>query len=149
MTRTFLLFFAIALGVGLIYGLQLIGVLPETTKLLNRDELAAIESPHIVFFEKEDCSRCRNMKKSLARLLEEFPDVSYVLYDVDKDQALMQQLMIFHGLEGAQKLYPVIFVGESVVVGEGRTEELALRTAMASCQSDGCPSPLDLLDASR
>ena len=145
MNRTLTLFLLLALGVAGIVGLQSLGVLPPIARLSDSPD-DSLESAHIIFFEKEDCSRCRNMKKSLAQFLQDYPDVTYVLYDVEADAELLLRLQEHHGIADAREIYPVMFIGDDVIVGEGRLEELALRSAMASCQSEGCPPPASLLN---
>ena len=42
--------------------------------------------------------------------------------------------------------FPVLFVGDQVIVGVGREKELQLRSAVRSCVFDGCRSPLSRLE---
>jgi glutaredoxin len=101
------------------------------------------EDPAIVFFYMEDCSHCTRMKEVLQTLLDESPGLAVRYYDFKSStgQSLLQKLAIRYRLQSPIDV-PVILVGDKAIVGEGRTQELALRAAVVACASGDCTSPL-------
>jgi len=104
--------------------------------------------PVIVFFHTEGCSDCRHMKESLAPLLSEYPMLAVAYYDTDENEnrELLRKLAARYDVTfGSRVTLPVIFVAETAIIGEGRTQELELQAAVKTCASGDCPSPFDRL----
>ena len=102
----------------------------------------------VVYFQKDGCPDCLHMKESLAGLLAEHPELLVVYYDVDiiEDWQLMLRLARdYNETFDFGVVLPVIFVGETAIVGEGRPQELELQAAVEACSTGDCPSPLDHL----
>ena len=107
---------------------------------------AAEARPDVVVFSREECNDCRHMDGVLDGLLQLYPEL-YVVHVVDTEPGasdLMWALSAEYGIFPSK--FPVIFVGDQVVVGVGRDKELQLRAAVRSCVFDGCPSPLERLE---
>ena len=102
------------------------------------------ESPEIVFFFKEGCDHCSRMKEALQPLLAEHSGVAvrYVDFGTSSGRDLLQRIAPRYGLQPPLDP-PVILVCSKAIVGEGRSQELALRDAVAACASaSSCSSPL-------
>jgi hypothetical protein len=52
----------------------------------------------------------------------------------------LMELAVAYDIEASS--VPVVFVGETVVLGAGRAQEFELRNAIGECTIQGCPSPL-------
>ena len=109
-------------------------------------DLAAEEQPDVLVFHRDECNDCRHMDEVLEELLLIYPEL-YVVY-VEETEAgaadLMWALSAEYGIFPSK--FPVIFVGNQVIVGAGREKELQLRSAVLSCVFDGCPSPLSRVE---
>ena len=107
--------------------------------------LAAEEQPDVLVFYREECNDCRHMDQVLDELLLIYPEL-YVAHVKETEPGaadLMWALSVKYGIFPSK--FPVIFVGNQVIVGVGREKELQLRSAVRSCVFDGCPSPLSRL----
>jgi hypothetical protein len=102
--------------------------------------------PEIVVFYEENCPDCVRMEGSIEELLAEHPDTAVARYEIGAPGALdlLGDLSAEYGIEATN--VPIIFVGEDVIVGAGRAEEMRLRTAIGKCLAAGCPSPLTRMD---
>jgi len=109
---------------------------PETTQ------------PAIVVFYEEDCPDCVRMEGSVEELLVEHPEITVARYEISAPGALdlLGGLLAEYGIQATK--VPIIFVGEEVIVGAGRAEEMRLHTAIDKCLTAGCPSPLARVDTS-
>ena len=108
--------------------------------------LAAEEQPDVLVFYREECNDCRHMDEVLDELLLLYPEL-YVTHVKETEPGaadLMWALSAEYGIFPSK--FPVIFVGNQVIVGVGRDKELQLRSAVRSCVFDGCPSPLSRLE---
>ena len=107
---------------------------------------AAEPQPDALVFYSEECNDCRHMDEVLDELLALYPEL-YVTY-VEESQPgaadLMWTLSSEYGVFPTN--FPVIFVGNQVIIGVGRDKELQLRSAVRACVFDGCPSPLARLE---
>jgi glutaredoxin len=107
---------------------------------------AAEDQPDVLVFHREECNDCRHMDDLLDELLPLYPEL-YVRYVEEAEPGaadLMWALSAEYGIFPTK--FPVIFVGDQVIVGVGRDKELQLRSAVLSCVFDGCPSPLARLE---
>jgi glutaredoxin len=108
--------------------------------------LAAEEQPDVLVFHREECNDCRHIDEVLDELLLLYPEI-YISYVEETEPGaadLMWALSAEYGIFPSK--FPVIFVGDQVIVGIGRDKELRLRSAVRSCVFDGCPSPLSRLE---
>jgi len=105
------------------------------------------EVTHLLFFGKEGCGNCQRMMAALDAIRDEHPHIEASYLDIDdaSNEATLQALLENAGIDEVPKTYPVIFVGDTVVVGEGRIQELQLRAAIESCTSSVCSSPMSAL----
>jgi glutaredoxin len=102
------------------------------------------DRPEIVFFFVESCDHCSRMKQALQPLLEEHPGlaVRYIDFGTSSGRDLLQSTAPRYGLRPPLDP-PVILVCDKAIVGEGRSQELALRDAIAACASaPSCSRPL-------
>jgi len=100
-------------------------------------------SPTIVVFYAAGCPNCERMEEILDALLVDHPNMTVARYEIDAPGArsLLWKLSSRYKVLATQ--VPVIFVGDQAIVGAGRAQEFALRTAIDDCATLGCPSPLD------
>jgi len=98
--------------------------------------------PQVMVFQQEGCPNCLRMLASLEAALADHPGLVVATYEIleTKDRLLLDRLAKAYGI-GSPKV-PVIFVGDRVVMGAGRSEELHLREAIERCAEIACPSPL-------
>jgi glutaredoxin len=107
---------------------------------------AAEEQPDVLVFYRDECNDCRRMDEVLDELLSIYPEI-YVAHVEENEPGaadLMWALSAKYGIFPSK--FPVIFVGDQVIVGVGRDKELRLRSAVRSCIFDDCPSPLSRLE---
>ncbi len=105
----------------------------------------AEEQPDVLVFYRDECNDCRHMDELLDELLVLYPEL-YVTHVEETEPGasdLMWALSAEYGIFPTK--FPVIFVGDQVIVGVGRDRELQLRSAVRACIFDGCPSPLSRL----
>ena len=100
-------------------------------------------SPVIVEFYAEVCPDCARMEEVLDALLVDRPEIKVARYEINSPgaSALLWKLSAHYKILATR--VPVIFVGDQAIVGAGRAQEFALRTAIGDCVTLGCPSPLD------
>ncbi len=106
---------------------------------------AAEEQPDVLVFHRDECNDCRHMDEVLEELALIYPEL-YIIYVEETEPGaadLMWALSAKYGIFPSK--FPIIFVGNQVIVGVGREKELQLRSAVRSCIFDGCPSPLSRL----
>lgn len=98
--------------------------------------------PAIVVFYEEGCPGCELMEGFLFELVVGHDDLGIVRYEINEPGVwdLLRILAAHYSVSDAS--VPIIFVGDEVIVGTGRAEEIHLRTAVGDCVSRGCPSPL-------
>lgn len=104
-------------------------------------------SPMIVEFYAEGCPDCARMEDVLDALLVDHPDMGIVRYEINAPgaSALLWKLSSHYKVLATR--VPVIFVGDQAIIGAGRAQEFALRTAIGDCATRGCPSPLDYAES--
>jgi ABC-type glycerol-3-phosphate transport system substrate-binding protein len=103
-----------------------------------------LEQPAVAFFYWEDCGHCARMMKVLLESFAEHPGLAVRYYNLSKsaNENLLQRLATRYRLQRSPDDVPVIFVGDTAIVGEGTTQELALRAAIAACASGDCHAPV-------
>ncbi len=107
-------------------------------------ELQTVEPSIIVFYE-EGCPACIRMKELLDALVDGHEEIVIARYELGDPgvTTLLLRLSVHHGVLATS--VPVIFIGDTAIVGAGRAEEFQLRTAVSDCVLRGCPSPLAAL----
>ncbi len=105
--------------------------------------------PMIVLFWEDGCRQCEIMGSLLDELLLGHPGISVARYDINAPGAtkLEWELAAHHGILATT--LPVIFVGDKVIVGSGRSQEIKLRSAVGDCIQRGCGSPLEYVEEGR
>jgi glutaredoxin len=100
------------------------------------------EEPWIVVFFEEGCPDCAQVEELLEGLTSELPASATVRYDIAEPEALdlLMELAVVYEVETSS--VPVVFVGDNVIVGAGRSQEFELRNAIGECTIHGCLSPL-------
>ncbi len=117
--------------------LVLVAILPFAATAAEPDP-----SPDVVVFYRNGCEDCRHMDEVLAELQKLYPTLSVRHIEESEDSAgWMWSLSTAYGV--FPSAFPVIFVGDEVIVGIGRDKELLLRRAVSDCASHGCASPLE------
>ncbi len=113
-----------------------LGALPQV-----QTESVTVE-PSIVVFYEEGCPGCELMEGFLSELVVGHENLGIVRYEINEPGTwdLLSILSVHYSVSAAS--VPIIFVGDEVIVGTGRAEEIHLRTAVGDCVSRGCPSPL-------
>ena len=104
--------------------------------------LAAGDEPWIVVFFEEGCPDCAQVEEVLEGLTLELPESATVRYDVSDPEALDLLMELAQAYDVDVSSVPVVFVGDEVVLGAGRSQEFELRNAIGECTIQGCPSPL-------
>jgi thiol-disulfide isomerase/thioredoxin len=103
---------------------------------------AATQDPTVVVFYQDGCEDCLRMEPVLKELETQYPGVLFRYIEWgDRDASLMWKLAAAYGIVPLH--FPVIFVGETAVVGASRANELLVRSSVQACASSACPSPLD------
>jgi thiol-disulfide isomerase/thioredoxin len=100
------------------------------------------DKPEILFFFVEGCDHCSRMMEALQPLLDEYSGlaVRYVDFGTSSGKSLLQRLAPQYGLQPPLDP-PVILVCNRAITGEGRPQELALRSAIVACASTSSCSP--------
>jgi thiol-disulfide isomerase/thioredoxin len=107
----------------------------------------AAEEPTVVVFYRDGCEDCLRMEPLLRELEAQYPNVGFRFIEwADPDASLAWVLGARYGVLPSK--FPVIFVGETAIVGSSLSNELLLRSAVEACASSKCPSPLASLHAS-
>jgi len=120
-----------------------IGIFGLCSVLIGFFVAAAEVSPHVVVFGRAGCPDCRRMDEVLESVTARFPEIVVVHY-LETDPGATDLLWTLSGRYGIfPTKFPVIFVGETVIVGAGRDKELQLRAAVTACAVEGCRSPIE------
>jgi thiol-disulfide isomerase/thioredoxin len=107
----------------------------------------AAEDPTVVVFYRDGCEDCLRMEPLLRELEAQYPNVGFRFIEgADPDASLMWSLAAEYGVLPSK--FPVIFVGETAIVGSSLSNELLLRSAVEACAASKCSSPLASLHTS-
>jgi hypothetical protein len=111
---------------------------------------AASSDPLVVVFYEEGCPSCEEMEQLLDGMMIDAPDTAMVRYEIMAPGSLelLTSLCRAYGID-VPTTVPIVFAGEDVVVGMGRTQEFTLRNAIGDCLSSGCESPVARLPMSQ
>jgi thiol-disulfide isomerase/thioredoxin len=109
--------------------------------------LAAAQDPTVVVFYREGCEDCLRMEPVLKELEAQHPEIGFLYIEgSDPDAPLMWPMAAEYGVVPSQ--FPVIFVGDTAIVGASRANELLVRSAVQACATSACPSPLSVVHSS-
>ena len=104
--------------------------------------LGAEPEPWIVVFYEAGCPDCAQIEELLTGLVSDLPSTAVVRYDIADPKVLDLLMELAHAYEIEVSTVPVVFVGNEVVLGAGRSQEFQLRNAVGACTVHGCESPL-------
>ncbi len=106
--------------------------------------------PMIVVFYEEGCPSCVEMEELLVGMTTDAPETAIVRYEITEPESmeLLVALAKAYNIE-VPATVPIVFAGEDVVTGMGRTQEFTLRNAIGDCLSLGCESPMARLPISQ
>ena len=98
--------------------------------------------PLVVVFREEGCPDCARMQTVLDGILAEHPDLAIAYHEISEPGAsdLLWRMSLAYGALATR--VPAIFVGDRVIIGAGRAEELTLRETIEGCLAAACPSPM-------
>lgn len=103
--------------------------------------VVAVADPTVVVFTQEGCPDCERMKPVIEELAAAYPGLGFrTISDSDPDAMRLWSLATRYGVLPSH--FPIIFVGQTAIVGASRENELRLRIAVADCARSSCPSPL-------
>jgi glutaredoxin len=102
-------------------------------------------SPVVVFFYQNGCPDCVQIGEVLDALAGDLPEGAVARYEIGDttSRRLFQRLQKAYGIEVSS--VPLVFVGDRVIAGASRAQELALSDALGDCVTTPCSSPLDRL----
>ncbi len=103
----------------------------------------AASRPVVVFFYQNGCPDCTQISDVLDALGGDLPPDSVVRYEIGDPAShrLFLKLQKAYGIDVSS--VPLVFVGDRVIAGASRAQELALTDAIGDCVTSTCPSPLD------
>ena len=106
---------------------------------------AALARPEVVFFYQEGCPDCIQIGEVLDLLVSDLPEGAIARYEIGDPAShkLFLRLQKAYGIDVSS--VPLVFVGDRVISGAGRLQELTLTDAVGDCAQSPCPSPLDRL----
>jgi len=118
--------------------------------LLSTAVMSAPSDPIVIVFYENGCPSCEEMEEFLVGMMVETPATAIVRYEITEPDslALLGALSKAYDIDVPTKV-PIVFVGDDVVVGMGRTQEFALRNAIGNCLSVDCESPIARLPISQ
>ncbi len=101
--------------------------------------------PVVLFFYQEGCPECVRISEVLDALGSDLPPGAVASYEITDRAAgrLFQRLQRAYG--ALISSVPVVFIGDRVVEGASRAQELAITDALGDCVTSPCSSPLDRL----
>ena len=102
-------------------------------------------APVVVFFYQEGCPDCIEIAGVLDALAGDFPEGAVARYEIGDpaSRKLFRKMLAAYSIDGTS--VPIVFVGERVIAGASRIQELALTDALGDCVTSSCPSPFDRL----
>jgi len=103
----------------------------------------AADAPWIVVFYEDGCASCAEMEELLVPLTYDLPESAVARYEISDPENLDLFLALGEAYEVDVSTVPVIFVGDTPIIGVGRSQEFELRNAVGDCTVEGCPSPFD------
>ena len=106
--------------------------------------------PIIIVFYEDGCPSCEEMEELLVGMTIGTPETAIARYEITEPESteLLTALATAYDIE-VPSTVPIVFVGEDVIIGMGRTQEFSLRNAVGDCLSLGCESPIARLPLSQ
>lgn len=101
------------------------------------------DDPVVVVFFEEGCHSCELVEELLAELAVDLPPSAIRRHEISEPGALELLAALAAAYEVDADTVPVVFVGDEVVTGAGRSAEFGLRAAIGDCVVKGCVTPLD------
>lgn len=106
--------------------------------------------PVVVAFYEEGCPDCARIDEVLVALASDLPASAVRRYEISEpgSMRILRRLMAAYNLDEKTATVPIVFVGDTVVIGGDRSQELRLMDAISRCARSECPSPLARIDLS-
>lgn len=98
--------------------------------------------PIVVFFYEHGCPDCVLIGEVLDALGADLPAGAIARYEIGAPESrrLFQRMQKAFGIDVST--VPVVFIGDRVIAGASRMQELALTDALGDCATTPCPSPM-------
>lgn len=111
---------------------------------------SAEDLPVVVAFYEAGCPDCARIDEVLVALASDLPASAVRRYEISEpgSMRILRRLMAAYNLSEKTATVPIVFVGDTVVVGADRSQELKLMDAISRCARSECPSPLARIDLS-
>jgi glutaredoxin len=106
---------------------------------------AETDQPTVVLFYEEECPSCTHMEEVLQEIVTEYPSLSIARYELSQPGSLDLLEKLSKAYAASTTTVPVIFVGDEVIAGAERPQEMQLRSEIERCLILNCPSPLSLI----
>ena len=118
--------------------------------LLSVAVMSAPSDPIVIVFYEDGCPSCEEMEELLVGMMVETSETAIVRYEITETDSLtlLGALSKAYDID-VPTVVPIVFAGDDVVVGMGRTQEFTLRNAIGDCLSVGCESPIARLPISQ
>jgi hypothetical protein len=106
--------------------------------------------PVVVAFYEEGCPDCARIDEVLVALASDLPASAVRRYEISEPGAMriLRRLLAAYDLSEKTATVPIVFIGDTVVMGGDRSQELRLMDAISRCARSECPSPLARIDLS-
>lgn len=104
---------------------------------------AADSDPIIIAFYEEGCPSCEEMEELLVAMTIDAPETAIARHEVTESESAELLIALAKAYDiDVPSVVPIVFVGEDVIIGMGRTQEFSLRNAVGDCLLFGCESPI-------
>ena len=112
--------------------------------------ISDVSDPTIIVFYEEGCPSCEEMEELLAGMTIDAPETAIARHEVTESESAELLIALARAYDiDVPSVVPVVFVGEDVIIGMGRTQEFSLRNAVGDCLLFGCESPIARLPLSQ
>lgn len=100
--------------------------------------------PVVVVFYANECPDCALMEELLVGLAYDLPASAIRRYEISQpgSMRILRRLEAAYEIDSKTSAIPMVFVGDTYVIGAGRSQEFRLRDAIGRCVTVGCSSPL-------
>ncbi len=105
---------------------------------------SAPDLPVVVVFYADECPDCALMEELLVGLAYDLPASAIRRYEISQpgSMRILRRLEAAYEIDSKMSAIPLVFVGDTYVIGAGRSQEFQLRDAIGRCVTVGCSSPL-------
>ncbi|MEN6369481.1 MAG: thioredoxin family protein [Thermotogota bacterium] len=109
---------------------------------------SAEDLPVVVAFYEDGCPDCARIDEVLVALASDLPAFAVRRYEISEpgSMRILRRLMAAYDLSETTATVPIVFVGDTVIIGADRAQELKLMDAISRCARSECPSPLARID---